>query len=70
MRYDAEKNSLELSLDSPLGVSLAHLMLQSIFIYTAQTDEETAVVRQLKNMIDGKEPAVSVDLTERFFINE
>lgn len=67
MRYDAEKNMLELSLDSHLGKSLAHLVLQSIFIYTATSDEETAVVRQLKNMIDGKEPAVSVDLTERFF---
>lgn len=67
MKYDAEANELIISLETKQGLDLADLMLQTLFIYAVQTDEELAVIRQLQNMINGREPAVSMDLTERFF---
>lgn len=67
MIYDADRNQLIIKLNTEQGLKLADLMLQTLFIYAVQTDQEVETIEHLKDMMHGRKVAVSMDFTDYFF---
>jgi len=64
VRLDSKKKTLVLDLKNETSKQLAQMVLQTIYLYGAETDEDKAILRQMVRMIKGDEPAVSINLKD------
>ena len=64
VRLDSKQNKLVLDLKHDTGKQLAAMVLQAIYLYGAESEEDKAILRQMERMIKGEEPSVNVDLKD------
>lgn len=64
VRLDSKKNKLVLDLKHKTGKQLAEMVLQAVYLYGAESEEDKAILRQMSRMIQGEEPVVSIDLKD------
>lgn len=64
IKLDSKQKSLVLSFKHPQGQHLAEMVLQAVYLYGTQTDEDRAILRQMARMVSGDEPAVTINLKE------
>lgn len=64
VRLDGKKNKLLIDLKHPTGQQLAEMILQAVFLYGAETDQDRAILRQMARMVKGEEPKVNIDLKD------
>jgi hypothetical protein len=64
VRLDGKKNKLLIDLKHPTGQQLAEMILQAVFLYGAETDQDRAILRQMARMVKGEEPKANIDLKD------
>jgi hypothetical protein len=64
VRLDSKKNKLLIDLKHPTGQQLAEMILQAVYLYGAETDQDRAILRQMARMIKGEEPKANIDLKD------
>ena len=64
VRLDSKKKTLILDLKNETSKQLAEMVLQAIYLYGAESDEDKAILRQMARMVKGEEPAVSINLKD------
>ena len=64
VRLDSKQNKLVLDLKHDTGKQLAAMVLQAIYLYGAESEEDKAILRQMERMIKGEEPSVTIDLKD------
>jgi len=64
VRLDSKKKTLILDLENETSKQLAEMVLQAIYLYGAESDEDKAILRQMARMVKGEEPAVSINLKD------
>ena len=64
VRLDSKKNKLVLDLKHNTGKQLGAMVLQAIYLYGAESEEDKAIIRQMERMIKGEEPSVTIDLKD------
>ena len=64
IKLDSKRSKLELSFKDPQGKHLAEMLLQAVYLYGTQTDEDRAILRQMAKMVKGEEPAVTINLKD------
>jgi hypothetical protein len=64
VRLDSKKKTLILDLKNDTSKQLAEMVLQAIYLYGAESDEDKAILRQMARMVKGEEPAVNINLKD------
>ena len=64
VRLDSNKKTLILDLKNDTSKQLAEMVLQAIYLYGAESDEDKAILRQMARMVKGEEPAVNINLKD------
>lgn len=64
VRLDSKKKTLILDLKNETSKQLAEMVLQAIYLYGAESDEDKAILRQMARMVKGEEPAVNINLKD------
>ncbi len=64
VRLDSKKNKLLIDLKHPTGQQLAEMILQAVYLYGAETDQDRAILRQMARMVQGEEPKATIDLKD------
>ena len=53
-----------MDLKNETSKQLAEMVLQAIYLYGAESDEDKAILRQMARMVKGEEPAVNINLKD------
>lgn len=64
VKLNKNKNQMEITLDHKPGRQIASSVLQMIWIYCCQTEEDRAIVTQMNRMVHGYEEIQDVDLMD------
>jgi len=64
VKLNSKDKTLIIDLKYKAGRCLAEMVLQSVWVYAAQEDEDRAVITQMNRMIHGQELMVDVDLMD------
>ena len=64
VRLDSKKKTLILDLKNETSKQLAEMVLQALYLYGAESDEDKAILRQMARMVKGEEPAVNINLKD------
>ena len=63
LRLDASECSLVMDINTDLGKALGDMVVASLWLYAAQSDEAKASLMALSRMIKGEQPLVDVDFS-------